>query len=84
MKISLVFITHYTPLQPTTHTYKPLSWKKLRELVSMYYEVNRTAILCRSTGREVSATNSPRRLEAPKLHNLIIIRLNLLLDSMEN
>ena len=49
MKISLVFIiTHYTPLQPTTHTYKPLSWKKLRELVSMYYEVNRTAILCRS------------------------------------
>ena len=37
-----------------------------------------------STGREVSATNSPRRLEAPKLHNPIAIRLNLLLDSMEN
>ena len=35
-----------------------------------------------STGREVSATNSPRRLEAPKLHNPIAIRLNLLLDSM--
>ena len=42
---------HYT-LHPTsthcTHTYKPLSWKNLRELVSIYYEGNRTAILCRS------------------------------------
>ena len=32
-----------------------------------------------STGREVAATNSPRRLEAPKLHNPIAIRLNLLI-----
>ena len=31
-----------------------------------------------------AATHRPRRLEAPKLHNPIAIRLNLLLDSMEN
>ena len=37
-----------------------------------------------STGRYTSAKSSPRRLEAPKLHNPIAIRLNLLLDSMEN
>ena len=37
-----------------------------------------------STGRCTAAEKSPRRLEAPKLHNPIAIRLNLLLDSMEN
>ena len=37
-----------------------------------------------STGRCTAAEKSPRRLEAPKLHDPIAMRLKLLLHSMEN
>ena len=38
----------------------------------------------KSTGRYTAAEKSPRRLEAPKLHDPIAMRLKLLLHSMEN